>query len=459
MLRTTTLLALLHSCQAVIYPQHYPPSDSPYGDLDTVFNPERGTNGGVYSTSNSPEYGAYNFCNMPHVRSPEYKKPEGFELQYVEVVHRHHKRTPYASNVFPKEDIGLSCDRVTNFYYGQAVAHNYSAQIGWDAYVDPENPFAHQYGFNGSCQFPEISEGGLEDSRQHGIDIFQNYHGKLGFLPDEFDPKKIKFQVTNNQITSQVAGALIGGMYPDLEQQSVDVSIQRADSDYLEPKYSCIGADKTKKFILSSEGWNEHLERSEYLFNELDAISGVNPDNKGWHVSWDHYFDNLAHRLCHGLPLPCKIDDPSTCITEKQAEQVFRLGDHEYNYQYREAPQSTLYSVAKYGIFLQKVLQHLNEAASGSSEVIYRHNIAHDGSISPLLGALQIDYLRWPGMGAEVVFELWKKEGQDFVRVLYGGQPLVTSTPLGTLDLVPLEEFANYLESFLKENNVYELCQ
>lgn len=46
---------------------------------------------------------------MPRVRKREYKIPsKEYELKYVEVIQRHHKRTPYASNTFYKEDISVS---------------------------------------------------------------------------------------------------------------------------------------------------------------------------------------------------------------------------------------------------------------------------------------------------------------------------------------------------------------
>ena len=35
--------------------------------------------------------------------------PKKYTLQYVEVIQRHHKRTPYASNIFFKEDNAWSC--------------------------------------------------------------------------------------------------------------------------------------------------------------------------------------------------------------------------------------------------------------------------------------------------------------------------------------------------------------
>lgn len=57
-------------------------------------------------------------------------------------------------------------------------------------------------------------------------------------------------------------------------------------------------------------------------------------------------------------------------------------------------------------------------------------------------------------MGSEIVFELWRKAGKHFVRVLFSGQPLKTSTPLGTLDLIPLEKFDAYLDSVIPRDMV-----
>lgn len=49
------------------------------------------------------------------------------------------------------------------------------------------------------------------DSWQHGKDLYEVYSDLLGFSPADYDTK-VSFRVTNNQITSQVAGMLINGM-------------------------------------------------------------------------------------------------------------------------------------------------------------------------------------------------------------------------------------------------------
>lgn len=50
-----------------------------------------GVYGFIFNSSTTPAhgYGTYNWCNMPHVRATEYKKPSSeYQLQYVELVRR-----------------------------------------------------------------------------------------------------------------------------------------------------------------------------------------------------------------------------------------------------------------------------------------------------------------------------------------------------------------------------------
>lgn len=111
--------------------------------------------------------------------------------------------------------------------------------------------------------------------------------------------------------------------------------------------------------------------------------------------------------------------------------------------------------------WLRELQGHLASSIDGSSRIKYLHkcvgsvahvltcSFAHDGSIAALLGVLQIHKPVWPGLASEVVFELWKTGEKHFVRVLFSGQPLVTSTPLGVLDMIAIEQFNAYLDSVL----------
>ena len=477
----------------------YAPISSSVNNLNSAIN-GTGTYGFIFNSSTLPEgipygivilfpsktgvayieLGAYNWCNMPHVRRPEYPKVNSsYALEYVEVIHRHHKRTPYADNAFPVETYPWYCDDEALFFYGApspTQGANHSANTYWSVYTSSSNPLAPR-GFNGTCQFPQITRGGLDDSWQHGKDLYGVYHDLLGFLPEKYDPNLVSFRVTNNVITSQVASMVTSGMFGGEAQHNLPLLIQPVSIDSLEPAYSCLAA--TNNFSAygvgsSDSGWTSHLRAASNLYANLDAISGIPPTDAGFHMSLDHYFDNLSARLCHAKPLPCNARKPSLCVTQAMADEVFRLGQYEYSYLYRDAGARTLeYTTGSYGIWVAELAQNLRDAIHAtdsastgnrtSSGIRYRHNIAHDGSISRLLSILQIEKMVWPGMGSEVVFELYRKKSdqQHYIRVLWGGQVLRSSNPtLGVLDMRPVNILVAYFDGLVgqRASKIPSLC-
>ena len=93
--------------------------------------------------------------------------------------------------------------------------------------------------------------------------------------------------------------------------------------------------------------------------------------------------------------------------------------------------------------------------ADGANGVLYRHNVAHDGSLAPLLGILQVDRGGWPGFGDEVVFELFEEEvsGCWFVRVLWHSQVVVSKVPgLGWMGMVPVSNLLSYFDGLVGVN-------
>ncbi|KAF9465582.1 histidine phosphatase [Collybia nuda] len=437
---------------------HYPPASSTINNF--TFSLDGSGSPGIFSSSATPDklYGEYNWCNMPHVRDREYKTPsKDFVLQYVEVIQRHHKRTPYGSNTFFKEDVTWNCvgEGVLSGLKTSRGPGSDAADIQWQASTNPFNPWTTTVGpgFVGStCQFPQITGEGLGDAITHGTDLRGVYAKRLG-LGSRFDPSTSQIRVTNNVITSQVASGLVKGLFP--QSTGIEVFVQAPAFDSLEPTYPCNKANSLKTTITTGNAnWTNHLSASADLYAKLDSISGIaTQDTGGWHVSFDHYYDNMSAKQCHAKTLPCNLNDTSSCVTQDMANTVYRLGNWEYSHQYRDAPESAQYSALKYGAWMLELKGHLQAKMNKSSKLKYVHNIGHDGSVSPLLGFLQISNMVWPGMGAEVVFELYEKSKQRdsefFIRVLWGGQPMETSTPLGVLDMVPINNFFAYIDSMV----------
>jgi hypothetical protein len=333
------------------------------------------------------------------------------------------------------------------------------------------NPFKPS-GFIGTCQFPQITAQGLDDSWQHGKDLYAVYHDLLDFLHSGFS-NKVEFRVTQNQITSQVAGMVLNGMYDKKKDTPLLVAVswtpltllallthspqQPSGFDSLEPTYSCSTSSSIYNAEKSSTTWTNHLSAASSLYSTLDNISGISPSetNLGFHASFDHYYDNLSARQCHAKPLPCKLVDgknSTTCVTQKTADDVYRLGHWEYSYLYRDSSTSLNAATASMGVWIAELAQHIRDNISGGSSVKYRQNVAHDGSVSRLLSFLQIQQMVWPGMGAEVVFEVYQntKSKGYFVRVLFGGKVLRSSNPtLGVMDMVPLEKVLAYFDGLV----------
>jgi len=75
-----------------------------------------------------------------------------------------------------------------------------------------------------------------------------------------------------------------------------------------------------------------------------------------------------------------------------------------------------------------------------------------------VLGALGITQLRWPAMGSNIAFEIWRTEGTNsslFARVLYCGKPI--ETVHGILDWLPLESLIAILKPYVP-TDIVALC-
>jgi hypothetical protein len=231
--------------------------------------------------------------------------------------------------------------------------------------------------------------------------------------------------------------------------------VQASGYDSLEPTYSCATSTNLFNAIQSGANWTDHLTRAATLYSILDDISGVSPTDSGFHASFDHYYDNLSARQCHAKPLPCKLVNgvnSTTCVTQSETNEVYRLGNYEYSYMYRDDPRSLAASAASYGVWIGELTTHIRDSMSGKSSVIYRHNVAHDGSVSRLLSILQLDVMIWPGMGSEVVFELYKKETSTPTIPT----TMATSTPSV---VAPNCNHDNCLRQFIRESSaVSQFC-
>ncbi|ESZ93517.1 putative histidine acid phosphatase [Sclerotinia borealis F-4128] len=448
----------------------------PIGLNDTLYisNTSLGSYGGIYyapgkTISLNVRYGAYDYCSMPHPRIPEYQLPAPIangsvkaEIVYLEYLQRHQRRTMY--NVLPSgEIVPFNCSDVLPYLY--AGPHDPSSQqpikVYAQTYTDPSNPFLGTY-VPGTCQYPQLTIGGLLDGYRHGQDLARVYGatGKLSLFPTTPSPETAYFRSSESPLTQQSAGGVLRGIWSSFKG-SIPLHQQATSLDTVNAGYSCPAISSTLAEIKSTTEWQAHLTATSTLRTTLGSV--FDADSSAWQGTMDHFADNFQARLCNGYSLPCSPTNASNCVTREMADEVFRAGDWEWNYYWRANPYVQKYIQVVEGPFIGEIVSRLERVSNGAiQEGKYSHIFVHDGDIGPVAGALGINALRWPGMGSNIAFEVWKVEDYTkaycdtyFVRVLYSGKPMESIH--GDMDWMPLESLLEILRQFVPKD-IVALC-
>ncbi|OQD89556.1 hypothetical protein PENANT_c002G01407 [Penicillium antarcticum] len=438
----------------------YPPN---LNDTAYISNSTIGTYGGIYKApTNGPTagepYGTYDYCFMPHPRSEEYTLPEAIgkgsgkgKLVYLEYLQRHQRRSPY--NILPGgENQAYECDNVRPYLYGgpNSASGIQPVPMYAQTYEDPSNPFTP--GVNGTCQYPQITIGGVQDGYQHGKDLWAVYGKKLGFIPKKPN-NRVWFRSSDSALTQASAGAVLRGVWPDY-QGALPLHQMVTSVDTVNEGYSCPAVSSTLSSIKSTSQWTEHLTVTAELRSKLGSMLGAT--SSSWQSTFDHFSDNFQARLCNGYELPCSVSNSSACVTKEMAEEVFRAGDWEWNYYWRTNPDVVKYIQVVEGLFIGEIVARLQAVQDGNSSLDYSHIFIHDGDIGPILGSLGIEALRWPAMASNIAFEVWETDEKSlYARVLYSGQPVRSIH--GVLDWVPLSGLISILEPYVP-HDIVSLC-
>ncbi|KAL2867797.1 histidine phosphatase family protein [Aspergillus lucknowensis] len=439
----------------------------PLNHTTYITNASLGSYGGVFSApsdqaSPPPSEIVYNYCSMPHPHVDTYSLPQpvanhsvSAKLVYLEYLQRHQRRTPY--NILPGgENQEYNCDNIhPHLFAAPATGGPPPLQVYAQTYTDPTNPFLTHY-VNGSCQYPQLTIGGYLDGFQHGRDLRAVYGAKLGLIPETLheNDKRVWFRSSSSPLTQGSAGGVLRGLWPEYKGP-LPLHQQASSVDTVNRGFPCAARDTTLDAIQSSPEWDEYIQVTAQLRDHLADLFDAR-DSADWLETWDHFADNFQARLCNGYNLPCRLGDESQCVSKEQAFTVFRAGDWMYNYWWRGNANVTEYIQVIEGMFIAEIARKFEAVRERRSDIVYSHNFVHDGDIAPLLGALGIRALRWPGMAANIAFEIWETSaGGFYARVLYSGRAIETIH--GTLEWIPLTKLIDILSVYIPED-IFALC-
>ncbi|KAK9342806.1 histidine phosphatase superfamily [Lipomyces starkeyi] len=346
------------------YGTFYPPT---LNSTSYITNSSIGTYGGIYKAdTNGPAvgtpYGTYDYCSMPHPRVQEYELPEALtkgnlqgKLVYLEYLQRHQRRTPY--NILPGgENQDYHCGNVRPYLYAGP-----DTESGFQPM--PINPFTP--GVNGTCQYPQITIGGVQDGYQHGKDLWAVYGDQLGLIPRQPN-NRVMFRSSESALTQGSAGAVLRGVWPSYNG-ALPLHQMVSSVDTVNEGYSCTAIGSTLNAIMSTAEWKEHLMVTQALRSTLGSMLGASSDS--WQGTFDHFSDNFQARLCNGYALPCSVSNFSECVTMQMAEEVFRAGDWEWNYYWRTNRNVVKYIQVVEGLFIGEIIARLQAVLDGKSSL------------------------------------------------------------------------------------------
>ncbi|SNX85424.1 related to acid phosphatase [Melanopsichium pennsylvanicum] len=430
---------------------------------------------GVFNSSTTPAglpWDTYNYCNAPHVNAAHYERPsqaKNAKLVFVNVVQRHHKRTP--DNLYPNENIfnpaaGWDCSNYHQISYGVGAKEDSNLQ-GHGIYRKIENPSWHPLNsliWNGTCDQGMLTADGLRDSIKHGRDFYSVYGpwGKNPLLHNGVNKRDVYFRTSNSDRTYQVSGGLIAGMDGHTVPGEFPVHQQPSNMDDIVPSYSCSYADDFRNDEQNLAAWTDHLNSKASLFSALNNVVGT-ASQSAWNSWIDHHFDAMASRQCHGHELP-KNPTTGQAITQDLANQAYNEGHWEYDYIWNSGSGADNYVKYGFGVFIQELSRNLHRFVTGEDKYKLKYYVGHDGTMVRLYKSLGLTgQFKWPAMGSEVVFEVYQQNAQHFVRILKDGKTMQTvikdlaSDDQGNISWTPLSKLIKYLNSRVP-NDIYSKC-
>lgn len=403
------------------------------------------------------------YCAASIPSSQNYSQPtENADLVAVQVIIRHGDRAPLVTT--PYWDVTWDCAEEQRYSF---LSSNVTGVKPERALITREvtslsasSPFSWAI-WRGSCDVGQLTPRGAAAMKMLGTRLREIYVDKLQFLPGRAQESgKIYVRSTDFSRAKQSASRVLAGMYPDrfrTDGSIFNVVTVPKTIEYMHPNAEqCPAQMRILRKLMKSKTFKSHMKRHRPLLRKLRTIFGPAESSYWPGGALLAYFEYLAPRVCHQMPIPC---DPSlqTCLTDAEIAAAMRAADWETTYAFRDSPLSRSLTRLIAGSFLAELLARMKHHADASAGMRPGHHegrfeiySAHGETLASLLGGVHARENRVPAYGSNLIIELWKRRrsedgewgrllsvqdpeevgrpvvGYDdyFVRVLHNGRPL-----------------------------------
>lgn len=400
-----------------------------------------------HAAHTEPIYGDYCGARMPSAAA--YEAEPWLELQHVHLFHRHGDRSAIAVLPSPYETDVEWFDCASNQTSEPGTATPYKPE--WDM-PKQRSPWQQQL-WTGNCFPGRLTVKGAFQHRRLGAILRTIYVDKLGFLPDTLDlvSNKSLLQVRSTdvrRVIESVENNLLA-LYPrdkrvrahGGEPAAIPITIFPKEIEtlvYQDRSGYCPALTRAVADMKASPQWLANMPNQ-----TVAKLQRVVKGMEHWEL-WQ-MFDAMRGRQCHAKSLPCNAR--GECMTLDDLAPLWAWGDWSFDYQYRVFAKHTMRSLGIGPLFSQ-LLESYDALYANGFQTKWSHFSAHDTSLGPILGALDVE-IPWIPLASNLLWETWgDANGNSYMRVIFNGR--VLSLPFCSRgSLCTWAEFRSHLATYV----------
>ncbi|EDR28431.1 prostatic acid phosphatase precursor, putative [Entamoeba dispar SAW760] len=369
--------------------------------------------------------GDLTYCEVPEFT---FKPVSGYKPVLLQMVFRHGDRSPWLT--YKGDQATYDCDisQQVRFLSAQGMEsyefHHIKTEVDKEKMV-----FAKDNMYGGSCQMGQLTRKGLNQLATLGDKVRASYVGDNNFLPTYMNISDIYVRSTKVWRVIQSAESFLQHLYPSYSRDpDARIRVNTVPSEIEYAVYNdygmCPREAELEKELFDKWFVDEldlrHKEPYASILAKAERFFGV--CNYNW---YDAYFDILQEIQCNKLEWPC-IDTESgekECFTEEEFNKLVELVYHDGVYRFFDNDTIPLARLDA-GWFLRDILSFQQMKHEGKTNVKYTHFHAHDTTIYPLVSLLEGDYSSWPPYASYIIFEMYEKDSEYYIRVGYNNKLL-----------------------------------
>jgi len=320
----------------------------------------------------------------------------------------------------------LSCDLLSDPntpYYN--LTRRYLADMDILLEDSPSGSTLRRFGVyphSNMCVGAQMTGTGALQHLLSGSFLHEVYLKKWGLISAENLSKEIHIRSTEYTRTYQSAMAFLYGLLQDVEKvEGVPIHlspyINFCSSSLTGLPCNCPMVGRMKGIIKKEQERRNHTV-DKNIKNEVSKIF----ETKGSKLPWvGAILEVVLGYVCHDYELPCNQKEADKCITWDIVEAMWRSSDSAGKKDISSYAQHKLSRLQMHPLLHEIAHRMLNRTRGYPSPKLVLYS-GHDKTVTPLLKALGIYDGLWPPYGSRVVFEVYSKEKQYFLKVLYNGK-------------------------------------